>query len=166
MKNLFLIGGTMGVGKTTVSKILQKNLSKAVFLDGDWCWDADPFVVTDETKKMVINNISFLLNSFISCSEYENIIFCWVMHEESIINSIINSISLDDINLYTVSLMADKETIIARLNKDIQNGIRKSDVIERSIERIENFEKLSTIKIDTVNKIPEKIANELEALCR
>ena len=50
MKNLYLIGGTMGVGKTTVCRMLKKKMEKAVFLDGDWCWDADPFVVTDETK--------------------------------------------------------------------------------------------------------------------
>ncbi|MBQ0125795.1 MAG: AAA family ATPase, partial [Clostridiales bacterium] len=40
MKTLYLIGGTMGVGKTTVCQQLKKELDKAVFLDGDWCWDA------------------------------------------------------------------------------------------------------------------------------
>ncbi len=33
---------------------------------------------------MVIENICFLLNNFIKCSAYENIVFCWVMHEQSI----------------------------------------------------------------------------------
>lgn len=40
-----------------------------------------PFIVNDETQNMVVNNICYLLNSFISCSEYDNVIFCWVMHE-------------------------------------------------------------------------------------
>jgi hypothetical protein len=48
-------------------------------------------IVTEETKTMVIKNISFLLNSFLSCSTYENIIFCWVMHESSISDSILSS---------------------------------------------------------------------------
>ena len=56
-KMLYLIGGTMGVGKTAVSKQLQKDLPNSVFLDGDWCWDAHPFQVTEETKAMVIDNI-------------------------------------------------------------------------------------------------------------
>ena len=47
----------MGVGKTTVSQQLKKTLRNSVFLDGDWCWDADPFQVTEETKKMVMQNI-------------------------------------------------------------------------------------------------------------
>ena len=55
MKTLYLIGGTMGVGKTTVSQQLKKDLANSVFLDGDWCWDADPFQVTDETKEMVMD---------------------------------------------------------------------------------------------------------------
>ena len=55
MKRLFIIGGTMGVGKSTVSQILKKKLPNSVFLDGDWCWDASPFKVTNETKEMVIS---------------------------------------------------------------------------------------------------------------
>ena len=68
MKTLYLIGGTMGVGKTTVSQQLKKDLANSVFLDGDWCWDADPFQVTDETKEMVMDNICYLLNNFLHCS--------------------------------------------------------------------------------------------------
>ena len=50
MKALYLIGGTMGVGKTTISQQLKKDLPNCVFLDGDWCWDADLFQVTEETE--------------------------------------------------------------------------------------------------------------------
>ena len=55
MKTIYLIGGTMGVGKTTVSQQLKKKLPNSVFLDGDWCWDADPFQVTEETKVDTVN---------------------------------------------------------------------------------------------------------------
>ena len=37
MKRLILIGGSMGVGKTTVCNELKLQLKKSVFLDGDWC---------------------------------------------------------------------------------------------------------------------------------
>ena len=57
MKTLYLIGGTMGVGKTTVSQQLKKDLINSVFLDGDWCWDSSPFQVTEETKKMVCTRV-------------------------------------------------------------------------------------------------------------
>ena len=55
MKTIYIIGGTMGVGKTTVSQQLKKKLPNSVFLDGDWCWDANPFQVTEETKVDTVN---------------------------------------------------------------------------------------------------------------
>ena len=70
MKKLYLIGGTMGVGKTTVSQTLKMQLENSVFLDGDWCWDAHSFQVTEETKEMVLQNICTILNNFLQCSEY------------------------------------------------------------------------------------------------
>ena len=36
MKNLYIIGGIMGVGKTAVSQQLKSDLPNSVFLDGDW----------------------------------------------------------------------------------------------------------------------------------
>ena len=95
MKRLYIIGGTMGVGKTTVGQQLKKDLPNCVFLDGDWCWDADPFQVTEETKTLVQDNICHMLNNFLQCSVYETVIFCWVMHEQEIINSIIAKLKLD-----------------------------------------------------------------------
>ena len=46
----------MGVGKTAVSQQLKSDLSNSVFLDGDWCWDANPFQVTNEAKAAGISN--------------------------------------------------------------------------------------------------------------
>ena len=58
----------MGMGKTAVCRKMNYLLNNSVFLDGDWCWNADPFQVTDETKNMVMDNITHLLNNFIHCS--------------------------------------------------------------------------------------------------
>ena len=55
----------MGVGKTTVCQQLKKELPKSVFLDGDWCWDASPFQVTEETKAMVLDKIVERVNNVV-----------------------------------------------------------------------------------------------------
>ena len=78
MKHLYLIGGTMGVGKTTVGRILKRRLEACVLLDGDWCWDADPFVVNERTCAMVLDNICHLLNNFLACPDYRNVVFCCI----------------------------------------------------------------------------------------
>ena len=164
MKTLYLIGGTMGVGKTAVSQQLKIDLPNSVFLDGDWCWDANPFQVTEETKAMVTDNICFLLNNFLRCSAYENIIFCWVMHEQFIIDSIVERLNAEHCNVKRISLMTDEATLRNRLEADVNAGIRSEDVIERGIARISKYQSLNTIKIDTVNKTIKQVAEEIAQL--
>lgn len=148
MKKLIMIGGTMGIGKTTVSQSLKYTLNKSVFLDGDWCWDMHPFVVNEETKTMVLNNIVYQLNQFIHCSHFENIIFCWVMHEQGIIDDIISSLDLTNCQVYCLSLICDPHVLKRRIQKDIDLGKRKQDVLERSLARLDMYHQLQTIKID------------------
>ncbi len=161
MKTLYMIGGTMGVGKTTVCQQLKRDLQNSVFLDGDWCWDASPFQITDETKAMVIDNICYLLNNFLKCSVYENVIFCWVMHEQGIINSIIEKLDTENCSVNCISLIANEKSLRDRLSNDIKRGIRTGDVIERSAARIPLYQALNTIKIDTSNKTVAMIVNEI-----
>ena len=148
----------MGVGKTVTSKELQKLLPKCVFLDGDWCWAMSPFIVTDETKMMVIDNISYLLNNFISCSEYKNIIFCWVMHKQNILDEVLSRLNRDNCILYKFSIVCSEKSLIERIIKDIKGGIRKRDVIQRSLPRLKNYFEMDTIKIDVSEISAEETA--------
>ena len=164
MKKLYIVGGTMGVGKTAVCQQLKKILPNSVFLDGDWCWDADPFQVTDETKSMVTDNINYLLNNFLHCSAYENVIFCWVMHQQSIIDSILDKLDTQNCEVKCISLIVDEANLRKRLTKDVESGIRVKDVIERSVTRIPMYDTLNTIRIDTNEKTVAMIANEIKLL--
>lgn len=117
MKNLYMIGGSMGVGKTTTCRILRDTLPNCVFLDGDWCWDMHPFQVTEETKAMVMDNICHLLNSFLRCSAYENVVFCWVMHQQEIIDDILARLK-GEYTLKCVSLVCTPQRLAERLRAD------------------------------------------------
>ena len=165
-KRLYLIGGTMGVGKTTVCQLLKEKLNNSVFLDGDWCWDASPFQVTEETKQMVMDNICHLLNNFFRCSAYENIIFCWVMHEQSIIDDILSRLDKKQCQVHVISLICDEMALKKRLEKDVAAGIRKIDVVERSVARIPLYRRLQSVKIDTsaldVNAVAEAVIERCE----
>lgn len=151
----------MGVGKTTVSKLLCKKLPKCVYLDGDWCWNMDPFVVCDETKVMVVDNICHMLNNFIKCSVFENVIFAWVLHEQNIIDGIVSRLDTEELNIVSVSLVASENILKSRLQKDIDAGLRSSDVIDRSIVMLPLYENLNTIKIDTDNLTAEQVAQKI-----
>lgn len=164
MKTLYVIGGTMGVGKTAVSQKLKRKLSNSVLLDGDWCWDMHPFQVTKETKKMVIENIVYMLNNFIKCSAFEHIIFCWVLHEQEIIDTILSRLDMADCRSLSISLVCSREVLERRLKKDILDGRRSEDVIKRSIERIPKYTALQTLKIDTSEKTEEEVAELIAGL--
>lgn len=164
IKTLYLIGGTMGVGKTTVCQRLKMTLHNSVFLDGDWCWDANPFQVTEETKTMVLDNICYLLNSFLRCSAYEHVILGWVMHEQTIIDHITANLNMDNCAVRSISLVANEACLRERLLKDVAQGRRTADVVERSIPRLPLYLQLNTIKIDTSNKSVQQIVDEIKAI--
>jgi broad-specificity NMP kinase len=80
MKKLIVVNGTMGVGKSAVCKSLNGVLNHSVWLDGDWCWMMNPWIVNDENRAMVENNITYQLRSFLTNSTFEHVIFSWVLH--------------------------------------------------------------------------------------
>ena len=80
-KQLILVGGAMGVGKSAVCRELLRQLTPGVWLDGDWCWNMTPFVVSEENKRMVLSNITHLLRAYLNNSSYRYVLFCWVMDQ-------------------------------------------------------------------------------------
>lgn len=163
MKRLIIIGGTMGVGKTAVSQELKKLLPHAVFLDGDWCWDADPFLVTDETKAMVQDNISYLLNGFLHCSAYENVIFCWVLHQQEILDGMLERLDLSACSVHEFSLLCSPQNLRKRIQGDIEAGRRTPDVLERAVSRLPLYDVLRTVKVCTDEMSAQEAAKAIAA---
>ena len=161
MKTLYFIGGTMGIGKTTISQALKVSLSRSVFLDGDWCWDMHPFTVTPETKRLVQLNIVTLLNNFLQSPAFDYVIFCWVMHQQEIIDNLLKQIDTSNCRLINLSLVSNAENLRERLQKDIDTGLRQNDILERSIARLPFYENLDSHKIDVSGKSIEQIVSEI-----
>ena len=161
MKHLYLIGGPMGVGKTAACQELKAQLHRSCFLDGDWCWDMHPFSVTPETKAMVMDNIVHLLSNFLRCSEIDHVILGWVMHEQAILDELLARLPLEDCGVVAVSLICDAATLTGRLQKDIDAGLRTSDVIARSLARLEQYGALNTRRIDTSRMTSRQVAQAI-----
>lgn len=161
MKRLYLTGGPMGAGKTAVCRELQRRLERSVFLDGDWCWDARPFQVTEETKNMVLENICFLLNNFLRCSAYENVIFCWVLQRQEILDTLLSRLDTGGCEVLTVSLVCAPEVPAARIGRDIRAGIREAGALERSLADLPLYRELDTEKLDVSGLTPWEAAAAL-----
>lgn len=133
MKNLIFVNGAAGTGKSTTCKILLEMLPNCVFLDGDWCWYADPWQVTDETVAMAMKNMAYLLDSYLNCSAYENIVFGWVLHEEGMTENVLSMLKCTEYKLHKFSLLVSESNLLQRLQTDMDSGVRKNKTWEHSL---------------------------------
>ena len=160
-KKLIIINGTMGVGKSATCKELYKKLEGSVWLDGDWCWMMNPFVVNEENKKMVEDNITYLLRNFLTNSSFKYVIFNWVIHLEEIFDLILDKLKDLEIEVIKITLICSEESLKNRVMKDIENNIRDEGCIDRSIERLQLYKSMDTIKIDTSNTSITETADKI-----
>lgn len=160
-KKLVIINGAMGVGKTTICKTLYKKLHNSVWLDGDWCWMMNPFDANEYNRSMVVKNIGYLLRSYLQNPTYEYVVFTWVMHAEEIYRSILAELSGFEFEHYKMTFMCDAEELRERIQKDIANGERVADSIEKSIERLQMYKQLNSIKIETSKRAVQEVADEI-----
>ena len=159
MKHLILIGGPMGVGKSTVCQALMERLSRCIYLDGDWCWNMRPFSVTGETRALVLDNICSVLTRDLRCPELDHVILGWVLHQQETIDTILSRLPLDGVEVVSISLLASPEALRTRLERDMAEGRRPRDgVVERSLAYLPLYGKLNTWKLDTTQLTPEGAA--------
>lgn len=160
MKKLLMINGSMGVGKTTVCQALKHLLKPCAFLDGDWCWDMEPFQVTQENKKMVLDNIAYLLNSYLQNSAFSYVIFCWVVPAESIWEEILSHITAQDFCVYKITLLANEQTLSQRILLDAIHP-RQEDTLQKSLSYLPFYSHMNTNRIHTDDKSVSEICEEI-----
>lgn len=151
MKTLIIINGAMGVGKTEISKSLYKKLNNSVWLDGDWCWMMNPFIPNEINRKMVIENINFLLKNFLENPNIEYVIFNWVIHLEEIYDLFLNEFKEMEFDLKKFTLVCSEEELIKRVTSDFEKNGRTDRNVNDCIERLRMYQNMNTIKIDTTN---------------
>ena len=166
MKNLIFINGTMGAGKSAVSRELKKILAPSFFLDGDWCWDMEPFVPGAAERALVLRNIAFLLNNYLAFDGRGNVIFCWVMHQQAIVDQLLSHLPRKGCRIHTLSLICTPEELRERVEGDIRTGARQPGAVERSLEYLSYYDALSTQKIDVTGCTPEQGAEKLLELVK
>ena len=161
MPKLVVINGTMGVGKTATCKELYKKLQNSVWLDGDWCWMMNPFIVNEENKQMVENNITYLLRNFLINSSFQYVIFNWVIQTEEIFDMILNKLDDLEFEVIKITLICNEESLRDRILIDVENNLRDEKCITRSLERIGLYKNMNTIKIDTSNISISETVNKI-----
>ena len=85
---------------------------------------------------MVEDNICHMLNNFLKCSEFDNIIFCWVMHQQVIMDNLLSRLDTHDTKVFRFSLTCSDAALTQRLANDVASGVREADIVARSLARL------------------------------
>jgi cytidylate kinase len=80
MKNLILICGPNGVGKSSACMQLVQALDHAAYIDSDWCRVMHPFTFNPETIHIIKSNIVAMMTNYFQSSLIENVIFQYGFH--------------------------------------------------------------------------------------
>ena len=160
-KNLIIINGPPGIGKTTTCEELAKIIPRNVYLDCDCFMWATPYVVTDETENIRYENITFTTKNYLNCSEYNNVIINWVFVNQKAIDRILEQLDLTNVKVYVFSLLCNYNIWKTRMENDKINIKRKIDTtFYKWTKRIEEgyYERINAIKIETSDKNAKQVA--------
>ncbi|HWP97590.1 MAG TPA: AAA family ATPase [Syntrophomonadaceae bacterium] len=160
MKTLIIINGTMGVGKSTVSKELNQRIQNSVWLDGDWCWMMNPWNFSEENKIMVLDNICCLLENFLKNTSFEYIIFSWVLHYENILDFILERLKEYEFRTCKITLTCSEQALINRMKNDGRNP----EGMKNSIDRLGLYHSMDTERIDSSDSTVESIVERISKL--
>lgn len=161
MGRFYLVGGPMGVGKTAACRQLQQLLPTCAFLDGDWCWDMHPFQVTAQTKALVLDNICYVLNNFLACSAFENVVFCWVMQQQAIWDTLAARLHTAGWQVVRAALVCTPDALAARVAADPS---RAPGAAARSLAYLPLYGAVDATRIDVTGLTPADTARALLAL--
>jgi broad-specificity NMP kinase len=163
-KTLVIVNGTMGVGKTTTCRLLLERLTPGAYLDGDWCWNINPFAVTTENQDMVIGNIVHLLRGYLTNTSLRYVIFGWVLHKSEIFDAVLRPLEDLAFETHKVTLTCSPAQLSGRLSADVAAGHPQADVIERAVARLALYDTLDTSKLDVGTKSAAEAADEIAGM--
>lgn len=138
-KDLIVITGLNGVGKSSVAKSLLSHYPKSAFVDSDWCRVINPFPFTEVTKETVTDNIFSLIRNYLQCRDIDYVIFTYGFHGErkAIFEEIAHRLEREKINFEcsVIILKCSLEENIRRMKLD---G-REENRIQRGIDNTFHF---------------------------
>ena len=88
----------------------------------------------------------------------ENIIFCWVMHKQDIIDQIIQKLDTEGVDIHLISLICEEEELIKRMLIDR----RDNQTIRKSLQYLELYKDLDTQKIDVTTLDVQKTIDKIK----
>jgi broad-specificity NMP kinase len=154
---LILIGGEAWTGKSTCAKILFERLDNSAWLDGDDVWRVNPWSLDDPRLRTSDVNMAFVLQTYLQSKFNAVILSSIVLCDPAIAARILGMIQGVDYDLVSFTLMCAERVLLERAKRRDGEANPQFMLLERS-RALKH-----TIQIDTTDKKPEEIVNEMIA---
>ncbi len=167
MKQLIVIIGPNGVGKSTTARNIVERHENTAYVDSDWCRVMNPFDFTEITKETIVQNIYSLLHNYLSCDVVNTVVFTYTWHgvRKEIYDRVIQI-------LKTSGLDFEERIIILRCSREenikraFQDG-RDEERVKRGMDLTFTFyDEYAYPMIDTTNMTPLQVADRIMNLVR
>lgn len=156
---LILIGGEAWTGKTTCAETLFCRLYNSAWLDGDDVWRVNPWSLDDPRLRISDVNMAFVLQTYLQ-SKFDYVIFSSiVLCDPGITERILKMIEGVEYELLSFTLVCDAATLRCRARQRNNNTSPDFLLLHQAME-------LNTIKIDTANRAPEDVGDDMIAIVR
>ncbi|RFB18926.1 AAA family ATPase [Bacillus sp. HNG] len=158
--SIYIISGPYGVGKSTVTKALAREMENVVRIEGDLIksmYVGKTPLPREKQRSLLWKNILSITKNCIENNM--NVMIDYVVRNE--LQWFCKHFSNLDVKIYYVVLRADGETLIKRLNKRghgylIQGSLYLLDHLEKGLPNKNHL-------YDTTNKLPIEIITDLQS---
>ncbi len=159
---VIILNGPMGVGKTTVGKLIAEKHPGTAFIDGDWCMDLHPFVGNRETREMAVDNILHMTGNYLKCSECSLVVLVWLMDDRQVLDRILAGIAALGAEVQYVTLACSRESLIRRWKNDRACEWRTDRWLEVSLASLSHFAEMEN-QLDTGTLPADQVADRILA---
>ena len=162
MKRLIVIVGPNGVGKSTTAMKIKEQYPRSAFVDSDWCRVMNPFILTDITKKTVMENIYCLLHNYLLCEEISTVVFTYSWHDgrKELYDKVIKKLQNDGIEFQEIIVILKCSEYENRRRALVDN--RDEERIKRGIKNTFSFyDEFEYPCIDTTNMTILEVAEQV-----
>ncbi len=121
MKTLYFISGPIAVNKEKIACQILTKLPACIYLASESLEVANPPILNDETNKLHLDNLSYVLNNYLKSQSYQNIIFTINLKDKEQLNNILNKLDLKQTKLCHVTLYNSKNAPLTESYNDINS---------------------------------------------
>ncbi len=135
-KQMIVIVGPNGVGKSTTAQALVQLRPGSACVEGDWFCAVNPFPPTESVRKAVEDNLFCLFRNYLRCEDIDLVVFPYALHgnRSQIFYNLMTRLKQEGLNfqLHMVVLKCTCEENIRRARLDgreegrIQRGMKNT----------------------------------------